>query len=69
MLILLPPSEGKASPTRGRPLDLEALSSPGLTAARRELLDVLTDLCATDPEAAAAETRESIAKLFAAAGI
>jgi len=51
VLILLPPSEGKAAPTRGRPLDLTTLGSPGLTAARAQLLDALTDLAAS-PDAA-----------------
>ena len=41
MLILLPPSEGKASPGRGRPLDLESLSHPCLTDARRRVADAL----------------------------
>ncbi|QIG42802.1 peroxide stress protein YaaA [Nocardioides anomalus] len=53
MLILLPPSEGKSSPRRGKPLDLTALSAPELTGARERVLDALVDLCATDPEAAA----------------
>ena len=30
MLILLPPSEGKRAPRRGRPLDLDTLAFPGL---------------------------------------
>lgn len=38
-LILLPPSEGKHSPTRGKPLDLSTLSFPSLTGAREALLD------------------------------
>lgn len=38
MLILLPPSESKTGRTRGRPLDLDRLSLPGLTAARAALL-------------------------------
>ena len=54
MLILLPPSEGKASPRRGKPLDLATLSFPALTAARTEVLDALVDLCAGD-EARAVE--------------
>ncbi len=41
MLILLPPSEGKATPTRGGPLDLGSLSFPGLTATREAVLDAL----------------------------
>jgi uncharacterized protein len=38
-LILLPPSEGKWAPARGKPIDLAALSFPGLTALRDGLLD------------------------------
>jgi len=45
VLILLPPSEGKASPARGKPLDLDRLSSPVLTDARRQLLGTLVELC------------------------
>lgn len=54
MLILLPPSEGKSAPRRGKPLDLASLSSPGLTEARSLLLDSLVRLCRADPLAAAA---------------
>lgn len=39
MLVLLPPSEGKAAPASGRPLDLARLSFPGLNARRAELMD------------------------------
>ena len=53
MLILLPPSEGKAAPRRGKPLDLAALDFPGLTAARQQVLAALVDLCEGDPEVAA----------------
>ena len=53
MLILLPPSEGKATPRRGKPLDLAALDFPGLTAARQQVLTALVDLCDGDPEVAA----------------
>ena len=34
VLILLPPSEGKTAPRRGKPLDLDALSSPSLAPRR-----------------------------------
>ncbi|WP_152365337.1 YaaA family protein [Microlunatus speluncae] len=42
MLILLPPSEGKAAPTRrGRPVELDRLSHPELTDARLAVRDAL----------------------------
>ncbi len=52
MLVLLPPSEGKAASGRGAPLRLESLSLPGLTAARETVLDELVELCAADEEKA-----------------
>ncbi|KRD00674.1 MULTISPECIES: peroxide stress protein YaaA [unclassified Streptomyces] len=52
MLVLLPPSEGKASSGRGAPLKPEALSLPGLSAAREAVLDELVELCAADEEKA-----------------
>ncbi|NYE38532.1 hypothetical protein F4692_003682 [Nocardioides cavernae] len=52
MLILLPPSEGKTAPRRGKSLDLASLSSPGLTSTRTTLLEALTALCRDDPDAA-----------------
>ena len=54
VLILLPPSEGKTVPRRGKPLDLAALSAPSLTPARERVLDALVSLCAGDPATAAA---------------
>jgi uncharacterized protein len=54
VLILLPPSEGKAAPRRGRPLDLAALGFPSLAPAREQVLDALVALCDGDPEKAAA---------------
>ncbi len=53
VLILLPPSEGKSVPTRGKPLDLATLSFPGLTAARQRVLDALVTLCGDEPDRAA----------------
>lgn len=47
MLILLPPSEGKAVGRRGKPLDLDRLSFPELSAARAEMLEALIALCST----------------------
>ncbi len=52
VLVLLPPSEGKTAPARGRPLDLATLSSLGLTEPRRQVLDALVALCRTRPDAA-----------------
>ncbi|MDQ8701314.1 peroxide stress protein YaaA [Streptomyces sp. LHD-70] len=52
MLVLLPPSEGKAASGRGAPLKAEGLSLPGLNEARRTVLDELVELCAADEEKA-----------------
>ena len=52
MLILLPPSEGKASAGDGSHLDLEALSRPELTPVREHVLQALIDLCRGPEEAA-----------------
>jgi cytoplasmic iron level regulating protein YaaA (DUF328/UPF0246 family) len=41
VLVLLPPSEGKAAPRRGRPVDLASLTFPELAAAREAVLDAL----------------------------
>lgn len=53
MLMLLPPSEGKSGPRRGRPVDLGGLVLPELTAHRQRMLDALVLLCSHDPEQAA----------------
>ena len=53
MLILLPPSEGKSAPRRGKPLDLASLASPSLTTTRTTLLEALTTLCRDDADKAA----------------
>ena len=50
VLILLPPSEGKHSPTRGKPLDLDTLIVPGLTTARSAVLEELVRRCRDEPE-------------------
>ncbi|MFE4861682.1 peroxide stress protein YaaA [Streptomyces sp. NPDC056670] len=52
MLVLLPPSEGKAASGRGVPLKTESLSLPGLAEARAAVLDELVELCAGDEEKA-----------------
>jgi cytoplasmic iron level regulating protein YaaA (DUF328/UPF0246 family) len=49
VLILLPPSEGKAEPRRGKPLDL---GTGPLADARRAVVDALVDLCRGPEEAA-----------------
>jgi cytoplasmic iron level regulating protein YaaA (DUF328/UPF0246 family) len=48
VLVLLPPSEGKAAGGAGEPLDVGSLSLPGLSAAREEVLAELVELCAAD---------------------
>jgi cytoplasmic iron level regulating protein YaaA (DUF328/UPF0246 family) len=53
VIVLLPPSEGKATPRRGAPLDLPGLSFPELTGAREEVLDALVSLCRDDAGQAA----------------
>jgi cytoplasmic iron level regulating protein YaaA (DUF328/UPF0246 family) len=45
VLLLLPPSEGKATPGRGRPVDLESLAFPELAPVRRVVLESLLELC------------------------
>lgn len=52
MLILLPPSESKRSPARGKPLDLATLSNQDLNPLRARLLAALQELCLSDPAAA-----------------
>ncbi len=44
MLVLLPPSEGKASAAKGAPLDLAALSFPALNPIRERLVRALVAL-------------------------
>ncbi|MFJ8080833.1 peroxide stress protein YaaA [Streptomyces sp. NPDC096205] len=52
MLVLLPPSEGKAASGRGAPLKPESLSLPGLGEARAAVLEELVELCTGDEEKA-----------------
>ena len=44
MIVLLPPSEGKARPAHGSPVDLKELSFPRLTPQRERLLRAVTKL-------------------------
>ncbi|WP_017606080.1 peroxide stress protein YaaA [Nocardiopsis alkaliphila] len=46
MLILLPPSEGKATFGDGPRLDVDTLTLPGLAAERERVMVALTELCA-----------------------
>jgi uncharacterized protein len=56
MLILLPPSEGKAHPETGPPVDLDSLAfAEELTEKRRELLEAFDPRLAVTPAAPAAE--------------
>ena len=50
VLVLLPPSEGKATGGRGAPLDLARLSHPALNPVRERLLDALQTAAVRDPE-------------------
>ncbi|MGP3926338.1 peroxide stress protein YaaA [Streptomyces sp. 8N616] len=52
MLVLLPPSEGKAVGGSGAPLRPEGLSLQGLGRAREAVLDELVSLCSDDEEKA-----------------
>ncbi|MFD1828346.1 peroxide stress protein YaaA [Streptomyces desertarenae] len=52
MLVLLPPSEGKATGATGPALDLEALSLPALTVPREAVLEELVELCSADADKA-----------------
>lgn len=54
MLILLPPSETKSDGGDGPPLELDRLSFPELTSARKELVDELVTLAADLPASRAA---------------
>lgn len=55
MLILLPPSEGKATAGDGPPLDLASLTLPELSEARETVLEALETLC-SGPADTARET-------------
>ncbi|MBB6119116.1 peroxide stress protein YaaA [Nocardiopsis algeriensis] len=52
MLVLLPPSEGKATSGEGPALDLGTLTLPELAPAREEVLGALTELCSGPEETA-----------------
>ena len=52
MLILLPPSETKATAESGPTLNLDTLSFPSLSPVRRQLIERLETLCSEDPDQA-----------------
>jgi len=52
MLVLLPPSEGKATDGDGPPLDLDSLTLPGLRPAREEVMAALAEVCSGPEEEA-----------------
>lgn len=54
MLIVLPPSETKAAPSSGPPLDLATMGSPTLNPTRTRVLDALVALCSGTTERATA---------------
>lgn len=64
MLILLPPSEGKSSPRRGRLLDLATLDLPELTEARATVLEALIALCTPEPGVDESEQVEEAARVL-----
>ncbi|GAA2714390.1 MULTISPECIES: peroxide stress protein YaaA [Streptomyces] len=53
MLVLLPPSEGKATGGTGAALEIAELSLPGLREARERVLGELVELCSGDEDKAA----------------
>ncbi len=68
MLVLLPPSEGKTAPRRGKPADLGALAfADALRPVREELLDALDPGLRAAPAAAAAKVYTGV--LFQALGL
>ena len=65
MLILLPPSEGKAAPRQGRLLDLDTLGFPGLGPTRERVLRALVELCTSDHDPALPVQNEVLVELAA----
>jgi len=52
MQILLPPSEGKTTPSSGKPVDVTEFAIP--VDGRRDLVNALVKLCRSDPDSAVA---------------
>ena len=67
MLVLLPPSQGKAAPDRGRRAGLSTLVYPRLRAPRDRLIDAVDPALRTAPAIPAAELYTGV--LFAALGL
>jgi len=67
MLVLLPPSQGKASPARGRRAGLSTLVYPRLREPRERLIDALDPGLRSAPAIPAAELYTGV--LFAALGL
>ena len=67
MLVLLPPSQSKASPTRGRRAGLSTLVYPGLRESRERLIDAVDPDLRAAPAVPAAELYTGV--LFAALGL
>jgi len=69
MLILLPPSEGKAVGHRGKALDLSTLSFPDLAGARSQMIAALVDLCSVPLSASPAQREKIVAAAAKTLGI
>ena len=67
MLVLLPPSQGKASPDRGRRAGLSTLVYPRLRGPRERLIDAVDPALRAAPAVPAAELYTGV--LFAALGL
>ncbi len=67
MLVLLPPSQGKASPRRGRRAGLSTLVYPRLREPRQRLIDAVDPALRTAPAIPAAELYTGV--LFTALGL
>ena len=67
MLVLLPPSQGKASPERGRRIGLSTLVYSGLRAPRERLIDAVDPGLRAAPAIPAAELYTGV--LFASLGL
>ena len=67
MLVLLPPSQGKAAPERGRRAGLSTLVYPRLRERRERLIDAVDPGLRTAPAIPAAELYTGV--LFAALGL